>query len=294
MFESYDFEYKSISNRLNTTTELNIKSFISKTNKFQDNDTYSTIEEDSKELNIENTVSYFSNDSSFNLANDLPLEEELLYHYSNSTKENNSNSILEQEKRKIFKVNYRYRFDDIFDKENAPLSPISNEKTFFTNKILSSKKRRRENWDNIRKKIKTIFFNKYLYTKMNDTLKSKKSKLYFLKFPITFVNDIKKDTNKDIINISLFDIMLNKELYNEKDLTNYYHNLKVVENKEINGNEELMKILNKKYSELFKEYINSNEFNINEIKRLKNNNMDNIYMEKYIYQSKNFIEYFEE
>ena len=294
MFESYDFEYKSISNRLNTTTELNIKSFISKTNKFQDNDTYSTIEEDSKELNIENTVSNFSNDSSFNFANDLPLEEELLYHYSNSTKENNSNSILEHKKRKIFKVNYRYRFDDIFDKENAQLSPISNEKTFFTNKILSSKKRRRENWDNIRKKIKTIFFNKYLYTKMNDTLKSKKSKLYFLKFPITFVNDIKKDTNKDIINISLFNIMSNKELYNENDLTNYYHNLKVIENKEINENEELMKILNKKYSELFKEYINSKEFNITEINRLKNNNMENSYIERYIYQSKHFIDYFSE
>ena len=129
---------------------------------------------------------------------------------------------------------------------------------------------------------------------MNNALKNKKSKLYFLKFPITFVNDIKRNTNKDIVNISLLEIMLNKELYDEKDLNNYYHNLKVIENKEINENEELITILNKKYSELFEEYLNSIEFNINEMKRLKNNNMDKIYIEKYIYQSKNFIKYFAE
>ena len=56
---------------------------------------------------------------------------------------------------------------------------------------------------------------------MNNALKNKKSKLYFLKFPITFVNDIKRNTNKDIVNISLLEIMLNKELYDEKDLNNY-------------------------------------------------------------------------
>ena len=86
--------------------------------------------------------------------------------------------------------------------------------------------------------------------------------------------------------------MLNKELYNEKDLNNYHCNLKVLENKETKEIQELKEILNKKFCELFDEYINSKEFNIDEIKRLKNNNMDNIYIERYIYQSKHFIEYF--
>ena len=67
-----------------------------------------------------------------------------------------------------------------------------------------------------------------------------------------------------------------------------------MENKEIQENEELVKILNKKYCELFEEYIDSKEFNIDEIKRLKNNNMDNIYIERYIYQTKNFINFFAE
>ena len=65
-----------------------------------------------------------------------------------------------------------------------------------------------------------------------------------------------------------------------------------MENKEVKEIEELNDILNKKYFELFNEYINSKEFNIDEINRLKNNNMDNIYIERYIYQSKHFIEYF--
>ena len=67
-----------------------------------------------------------------------------------------------------------------------------------------------------------------------------------------------------------------------------------MENKEVKEIEELNDILNKKYFELFNEYINSKEFNIDEINRLKNNNMDNIYIERYIYQSKHFIEYFAE
>ena len=38
MFESYDFNYKSIANNLNTPTELKIKSFLSKTYKYQENE----------------------------------------------------------------------------------------------------------------------------------------------------------------------------------------------------------------------------------------------------------------
>ena len=87
---------------------------------------------------------------------------------------------------------------------------------------------------------------------------------------------------------------MKKELYNENDLSNYYHNLKVIENKETSENEELKEILNKKYCELFEEYINSKEFNIDEINRLKNNNFGDVYIKRYIYQAKHFMEYFAE
>ena len=108
-------------------------------------------------------------------------------------------------------------------------------------------KRRRENLDNLRKKIKTSFFNNFLYKLINSKLKGKQSKLYLVKFPISFVNDIRKGSNKNIINMTLLEIMLKKELYNKKDLVNYYHNLKVVENKESLENVEFKKIINKNY-----------------------------------------------
>ena len=301
MIESYEFDNKSITNKLFTTTELNLKSFFSRGNKFREDDTYFSLEEDSKETDIENDIFKILVNSNLKYINPiLPLkegekiEEEFLYHYSNSTKDDNSKIEFISQKRKIFNINYRIRFDEFNDVQNKSLSPLSNEKSFLNNEILSTKKRRRENLDNIRKKIKTVFFNNYLYKKINEALKNKKSKLYFVKFPISFVNDIKRNTNKDIINKSLLEIMLNKGLYNENDLDNYYHNLKVVGNKEILENEELKAILNKKYCELFEEYINSKEFNINEINRLKNNNMEDVYIKKYIYQSKYFMEYFME
>ena len=67
--------------------------------------------------------------------------------------------------------------------------------------------------------------------------------------------------------------------------------MNVVQNKEIKENEQLKEILNKTYHELFEEYINSKEFNIDEINRLKKN-FDNSYIESYIYHAKHFIEFF--
>ena len=301
MLESFDFTEKTIRNILSTTTEAKLKSFLSSAYIFSKNETYSTIDDDSNENEIEKDVFNISNNSNLKyvdpiqpLIEEEKIEEGLLFYYPSSIKDNNSNKIFNREKRKLFKVNYRIRFDKFKDNEKASLSSLFNEKTFLNNKLLPTIKRRRENMDNICKKIKTSFFNKFLYKKLNEMLKHVKSKLYFEKFPISFVNDIKKDTNKDLLDKSFFEIISNKEIYNENDLSNYYHNLKVIANKEILENEELMKILKKKYCELYEEYINSKEFNIDEINRLKKNNFEDVYIKKYIYQSKHFIEYFVE
>ena len=290
MIESDFFNVKSTDNNSSISTDLNLKTFFSKPYKFSDNDTYPFKRADSNETGIENYFPDIYDDLNINdKTYILPLKEEEIteegilapYIYSRNN----------PKPEKIFKVNYRIRYDTYNEKEN---SSISDEKIFLENNSFSKIKRRRENRDNICKKIKTAFFNKYIYTIINEALKSNLSKLYFVKFPITFVNDIKKDTNKDLLDKTLLQIISNKEIYNEKDLNNYYHNLKVVENKEIQENEELKKILNKKYIELFEEYLNSKEFNINEIKRLKKNNMDKTYIERYINQTKNFIDFFAE
>ena len=271
------FNDKSTGNNPAITTDLKLKSFFSKLYELPDNKTYPFKRADSNETGIDTYFPDIYDD--MNLVNDkthiLPLKEEEILEEDPLAPYIHSR--IKPKKEKIFKVNYRIRYDSFDEKENAS---ISDEKAFLEDEVLP--------------KIKTVFFNKYLYTKINEALKNKLSKLYFLKFPITFVNDIKKDMNKDLLNKTLLQIILSKEIYNEKDLNNYYHNLKVVENKEIQENEELVKILNKKYCELFEEYINSKEFNIDEIKRLKNNNMDNNYIERYIYQTKNFINFFAE
>ena len=314
MIVSSGLDYKSTGRNLHTTTELNLKSFLTPTYKLSESEIYYTnigtvngtmngldqkeldIDEYSNETKIDNDAFDIKSSSkkeneNQSLKEEEKEKEELLSHYFKSSKDNNANKIFFDRRQNIFQVNYRIR-NDFKEIDNDLLSELSNEKIFLNDKVLPKIKRRRENLDNILKKIKTNFFNNYLYKKINEILKSKQNKLYFVKFPISFVNDIKLDTNRELINITLLEIISNKDIYNEKDLNNYYHNLKVIENEEINKNEELKEILNKKYCELFEEYINSKEFNIDEIKRLKNNNMDNIYIERYIYQSKNFIEYY--
>ena len=239
MIESkFDNELNSL--KYSITTELKLKSFLTQVSKLYKNETSSTIGED---LNEANDVLYISSNSSIEKLNPSLLlkegeiiEKENLEHYFISNKDINSSSELIGKKRKIFKVNYRIRFD----KDN---STLCDEKTFIKNMTLPTIKRRRENMDNIHKKIKTVFFNNFIYNKINEKLKKKKSRLYFVKFPISFVNDVKRNTNKDIIYFSLLEIISKKELYDESNLNNYYHNLKVIENKEALENEELKEIL---------------------------------------------------
>ena len=298
MIESFDFlgvVNKSNENKKPNTTSNNLKLFVSQNSKLHSSDSYSTKDEDDYDINIGNDFLDIADYSGIeNLNPTLPLKEEIETEenfslYFNSVKENNQNSSFLGQKRKLFKINYRKKYD-----ESNEIYPSSVEKAFLNNKVLPTIKRRRENQDNIRKKLKTVFFNTFLRKKINEILNNKHSRLYFEKFPISFVNDIRKNTNKDVIDKTLLEIILNKELYSENDLSNYNHNIKVVENKEVKKIGELKKILNKTFCELFEEFINSKEFNIDEINRLKNNNLDNIYIERYIYQSKHFIEYFAE
>ena len=298
MIESFDFldvVNKSNENKKPNTTSNNLKLFFSQSSKLHSSDSYSTKDEDDYDINIGNDFLDIADYSGIeNLNPTLALKEEVETEenfslYFNSVKENNQNSSFLGQKRKLFKINYRKKYD-----ESNEIYPSSVEKAFLNNKVLPTIKRRRENQDNIRKKLKTVFFNTFLRKKINEILNNKHSRLYFEKFPISFVNDIRKNTNKDVIDKTLLEIILNKELYSENDLSNYNHNLKVVENKEFKKIGELKKILNKTFRELFEEFINSKEFNIDEINRLRNNNLDNIYIERYIYQSKHFIEYFAE
>ena len=153
---------------------------------------------------------------------------------------------------------------------------------------------RKEDKDDIRVKIKRAFYNISLRNKLNNKLKSIGSKKYFEKFPKHFASDPNKKRNKEILNMTLNQIFAKKELYNYEDdcgKTKYLHNLKTVQNEEIKKNEEFQKILNKTFRELYEEYINSDEFKIDEINRLKKKNGDE-YIKKYKELAENLIEFF--
>ena len=195
----------------------------------------------------------------------------------------------EANKKKIFNINYREKTSLFTNIENI-LS--IKEEPFMKRKRNPKRRRRRDNQDNIRKKIKRGFINKSLIKKINELLKNSGSKLYFEKLPQNFVCDITKNSNNKILNMTLEEIFENKELYDQKYFNNYNHNINVLKSKDIQECQELKEILNKKYCELFEEYINSKEFQIDEINRLKNKEMDDAYIEKYIYLAFHFIEFF--
>ena len=190
-------------------------------------------------------------------------------------------------------------FDIILPKSTPIFSKLENDSStddgiFLERKRYSIKRRRRENKDNIRKKIKRGILNNALINKINTIIKSNRGKLCFKRFQQHFVSDVAKKSNKVLLNMTLKEIFEKKEIYDTKELKFYYHNLKLIQSEEILENEELKNILNKKYCELYDEYLNSKEFMHDEINRLKNNKMEDSYIKRYIYLARNFINFINE
>ena len=175
--------------------------------------------------------------------------------------------------------------DDLFKEE---------ENTFMNRKRYKIKRSRRENQDNIRKKIKRGFLNNALIPKINMIIKKQGGKFVFEIFKQHFVSDVTRKNNMELFNMTLEEIFRKKELYNEIELNSYYYNLKLINSKEIQENKELKNILNLKLLNIFEEYINSKELNIDEIKRLKSKNMKDSYIKRYIHLAKNFIKFITE
>ena len=196
---------------------------------------------------------------------------------------------------KIFFISKDKKKESLFIKTDTKSSFSKEDEKLIGKKRLEIRRPRKENKDNMRKKIKRSFLNYALIKKLNDKLKSKGYAKYFEKFPSFFVTDIDRKRNKDILNMTLKEIFEKKELYkyeNQKGFSNYLHNLKVVQSEEISENSDLKNIFNKTFSELYIEYINSDDYKIVEINRLKENKMNDEYIKRYIYLSRNLIEFF--
>ena len=173
-------------------------------------------------------------------------------------------------------------------------------------KFINAKRKRKEKEDNIRKKIKAGF-HKALRKIINQKLKEIGSKYLFNPFPSSFICDISKKTNFEVMQLTyeeLFDYAYNK--YKYIDGKEYIIKRKEVAEKQYNKNIEILKYLdsnkriseesgwevikNMKYMDLFKAYFYSNEFEQNVEKLSKKETTD--YINAYIYFSSTYVDYF--
>lgn len=155
---------------------------------------------------------------------------------------------------------------------------------------------RKENADNLYKKIKGKFF-KSLKNIINQHLKEEGSKKFFHFFPPYFTNKITKEETKAIFDLNLKDIYSGNFNYNEKDkklqkLIRHNKNvLQYLEN-DINISEKskfnIMK--NMKLSQIYKQYLKSKAFG-NTISSLKQENQK--YIKSYIIKAYDFLKIIE-
>ena len=167
-------------------------------------------------------------------------------------------------------------------------------------KKLKDIQKRKENSDNIRKKIKTKFF-KILKNTINEKLKIAGSKKFFKCLPNKFISNVSKEKNKSILDLTFKEIFSNNLCENESkdqyqfELIKYYHNLEVLEYLEKNNNisEQInFNILkNMKFTQIFNEYLKSKEFEM-EIALLKKENESDKYIKDYIIRANDLIEFF--
>ena len=145
----------------------------------------------------------------------------------------------------------------------------------------------------IRVNVNRNFLNRYLITALNKKLRKAGFIAFFRKFPQEMVRKVNKDKNKILMNMRLNEIIKTEEFYVGKDRTNFKYNLDIVNKIEKDRNPELNIFLNRKMFFLFEEYLNSEEFGILEINRLKKSKKikDGYYIKKYIYLSNHFIEF---
>lgn len=181
--------------------------------------------------------------------------------------------------KKIFNVIYTDINENNLEKRfesDESLSEKEDYSEYLKKKRSKNRQNRYTNKDLILQNISRNFFNTYLINFLNKTLKGKGNFPLIKKFPSCLVSNVTKKFMYETLNMTLGQI-LSKIGITYTD----------IEESEIN------KILNtKKISELYEDYLNSNEYR-NKIKKLKEKHKSqNDYIKKYIAFSKRFLEQF--
>ena len=166
------------------------------------------------------------------------------------------------------------------------------------NKKIKNVQKRKENSDNIRKKIKSRFL-KVLKNTVNERLKIAGSKKFFKFLPQKFVSNITKEKNKFILDLTFKDLF-SKNFFDEEEenpthIENYYHNLQVLDyleqNDDISEKSNFNIIKNMKFRQIFNEYLKSKEFEM-EIELLKQEKESDKYIKDYIFKACDLIDFF--
>ena len=188
-----------------------------------------------------------------------------------------------------------------------------NENDFFNSlkKYMKKEKRKREKMrkkrkfksDDIRKKIKSRF-HKTIKNIINENLKKEGSKELFDFLPQSFVSNISKGKNKEVMNLTYKQILetdFTKEIGNLNnhqkiiDLKKFENNLKVLNylknNPSISINSGFEFFSKMTYAEILREYFASKEFEESIIKlKLEEENED--YINEYILKAKTYVDFF--
>ena len=166
------------------------------------------------------------------------------------------------------------------------------------NKKVKNILKRKENSDNIRKKIKTRFL-KALRNRVNERLRKAGSQKLFKFLPQNFISNISKEKNKLILDLTFKEIFAKNFIKDEKEcdleLKKYHHNLSVLsyleKNKEIMENSNYIIFKDMTFSQIFKEYLISKDFEI-EIASLKQEKENDKYIKDYIIKASNLLNFF--
>jgi len=165
--------------------------------------------------------------------------------------------------------------------------------TQFPKQIRKKKKNiehRKDNADNIRKKIK-VKFHKILKNIINLKLKKAGSKYIFKALPQSFITNITKEINKPFLDLPIKDLFSIN--FNSKERDNKDYNLFVLEyldnHNDISKKANFDKIKNMKYEDAFNEYLLSKEFKL-VISTLKKDETDK-YIKNYITKAYGLINF---
>ena len=146
-------------------------------------------------------------------------------------------------------------------KRGRKLKKETLENTFDINEIyFENKVHNRFSNDNVKRKLKALF-HKYIINLLNYLIQKrfKHTKMKFVYLNSKITKDIGIEFNRSLLNQKIKDIIVNvSKKYNDKE-----HNKKCIKYIESqNDNEEIIKILNMTYKDLYEQYyLNSNENN---------------------------------